>query len=390
MRRREFITLLGGTAAAWPLTARAQQSDRIRRVGVLMGYSEEDLQAQRLFAAFRQGLTDAGWTTERNLQIEVRWTRAEVGRIKQFASELVALKPDVILSNSTPGTAALKREARRSPSYSILCPTRSGPVFITSLSRPGGNITGFINLEAAMGGKWLELLKEAAPGINHAAIMFNPDTAPGGGRYFQTSFEAAGLKLGVKTMLAQARDLADIERAIANIASVAGGGLVVMTDSFNAVHRRETMNFSAAHKLPTIFPGGSYAREGGLLGYGPDNLDLFARSASYVARVLKGDNPGDLPVQVPRKFELVINLKTANSLGLAVPPHCKRPPMRWSNDPPPRVHHTAWRRGCFVAGECPRSYPNKPIRLIVPFLVVTADIAARIVTPALSKTLDSR
>jgi putative ABC transport system substrate-binding protein len=319
VRRREFITLVGGAAVAWPVTVRAQQADRVRRVGVLMGYSEDDQHAQRMFAAFRQGLVDAGWTDGRNLQIEVRWTRAEVGRIKQFASELVALKPDVILSNSTPATAALKRETTTVPIVFNIVSDPVGAGFITSLSRPAGNITGFINVEAAMGGKWLELLKEVAPSISHAAILFNPETAPGGGEYFMPSFEAAGVKLGVKTIVARARDSADIERVMAGVAGEAGGGLVVMTDSFNAVHRRETMKLAAAHKLPTIFPGGSYAREGGLLGYGPDNVDLFARSASYVDRVLKGENPGVLPVQVPRKFELIINLVTAKTLGLTVP-----------------------------------------------------------------------
>ena len=318
MRRREFFGVVGG-AAAWPALARAQQSDHKRRLGVLMGYSENDPQAQRLFAAFRQGLIEAGWIAGGNLEIEVRWTGAEVERMRQLASELVAGKPDVILSNSTPLTAALKRETATIPIVFTIVSDPVGAGFITSLARPAGNMTGFINVEAAMGGKWLELLKEVAPGINHAAILFNPQTAPGGGEYFLPSFEAAGVKLGVKTNAAPVRGLADIGRVVAGIAERAGGGLVVMTDSFNAVHRGETMKLAAAHKLPTIFPGGSYAREGGLIGYGPDNVDLFARSATYVDRVLTGENPGELPVQVPRKFELVINLVTAKTLGLTVP-----------------------------------------------------------------------
>jgi putative ABC transport system substrate-binding protein len=318
MERRKFISLLGG-AAAWPVTSWAQKAEGLRRVGVLMAYAEDNPLSQRMVAALRQGLTEAGWTLGHDLQIDVRWSNGDVERIKKFASEIVALKPNVILSNSTPVTAVLKRETSTIPIVFNIVSDPVGAGFIASLSRPSGNLTGFINVEEAMGGKWLELLKEAAPSMRHAAIVFNPEVAPGGGSYFLPSFDAAGLKLGVRTTSARVHNPADIERAITDLASEPGGGLVVNADSFNAVHRKELMELAAAHKLPAIFPGGSYATEGGLLGYGPDNVDLFARSASYVDRVLRGENPGNLPVQVPRKFDLVINLKTAKDLGLAIP-----------------------------------------------------------------------
>ena len=318
MKRREFISLVGG-AAAWPVTSWAQKADGVRRMSVLMAYAKDDPLAQREVAALQQGLTEAGWAVGHDLQIDVRWGNVDAGRLKQVASEIVALKPDVILTNTTPVTAVLKRETSTIPIVFNIVSDPVGAGFIASLSRPGGNLTGFINVEDAMGGKWLALLKEAAPSVSHAAILFNPEAAPGGGGYFLASFNAAGLKLGVKTNSAVVHNAADIERAIIDLASEPGGGLVVNADSFNAVHRKQLMELAAAHKLPAIFPGGSYASEGGLLGYGPDNVDLFARSASYVDRVLRGEKPGELPVQVPRKFDLVINLKTAKALGLTIP-----------------------------------------------------------------------
>jgi putative ABC transport system substrate-binding protein len=318
MRRREFITLLGGAAVVWPLAARAQQSDRIRRIAVLTGYAANDPLSQPRIAAFLQGLSELGWSDSRNLHIDYRWASADVERIKQFAKELVALKPDVILAQSTPVTAALQRETTGIPIVFVLVSDPVGAGFVASLARPGGNITGFINFEESMGGKWLELLKEVAPAVKRAAIMFNPDTSPGGGGYFLHSFEAAGTALGVKPIVAPVRNPSEIEKVIGDLAREPDGGLVLMPDIFLQLHREQVMTLAERHKLPVVYWLGAYAKEGGLLGYGPDYLDLFRRSASYVDRILKGEKPSNLPLQVPTKFELVINLKTAKALGLDV------------------------------------------------------------------------
>ena len=319
MRRRTFIAGLS-SAAAWPMVGRAQQASRVRRIGVLMGYAEDDPEAQRRVAAFERGLAEAGWVVGRNLQIDRRWGSADAERIKQFAGELVSLNPDVILANTTPITAALKRATSTIPIVFAIVSDPVGEGLVASLARPGGNVTGFINVEASLGGKWLELLKEIAPTVNHASIMFNPETAPGGGRYFLPSFELAGAKLGIRTRTAPVRNVAEIEHAIADLTDEPGGGLVMMTDGFLTVHRAEVMTRAASYKLPSTYPVAAYAREGGLFAYSADYLDLFHRSSSYVDRILKGERPGDLPVQVPTRFELVINLKTARALGLTVPP----------------------------------------------------------------------
>ena len=318
MQRREFITLLGGTAATWPIAAHAQQPDQIRRIAVLTGYAANDPLSQSWIAAFLQGLSELGWSDSRNLHIDYRWTNADVERIKPFAKELVALKPDVILANSTPVTAALQRETTDIPIVFVIVSDPVGAGFVASLARPGGNITGFINFEDSMGGKWLELLKEIAPAVKRAAIMFNPDTAPGGGGYFLHSFEAAGAALGVKPIVAPVRSPSEIEKVIGDLAREPDGGLVLTPDIFLLVNRKQVMTLAERHKLPVVYWLGVYAKEGGLLGYGPDYHDLYRRSASYVDRILKGEKPSNLPVQVPTKFELVINLKTAKALGLDV------------------------------------------------------------------------
>jgi putative ABC transport system substrate-binding protein len=320
MRRREFITLVGCAATTWPFPARAQQGERVRRIGVLMGYAEGDPEAQKRIGAFRQALAKTGWVVGGNLQIEYRWANADVERIEQFAKELVDLKPDVILANTTPVTAALHRQTSTLPVVFVIVSDPVGAGFVANLARPAGNITGFINFEDTMGGKWLELVKEVAPATMHAAIMFNPDTAPGGGQYFLPSFEMAGSKLHVRTVAAPVHNPAEIDNAMAELAQEPQGALVMMTDSFMTVHRQRVMALAASYKLPAMSALGVYAREGGLVGYAPDYLDLFGRSASYVDRILRGANPGDLPVQVPTKFEFVINLKTAKALGLTVPP----------------------------------------------------------------------
>jgi ABC-type uncharacterized transport system substrate-binding protein len=297
----------------------AQQPEQIRRVGVLMGYAENDPESQTRIAAFVQALSDSGWSDGRNLHIDYRWASADVERIKQFAKELVALKPDVILANTTPVTAALQRETADIPIVFVIVSDPVGAGFVASLARPGGNITGFINFEDSMGGKWLELLKAIAPAVKLSGIMFNPDTAPGGGGYFLHSFEAAGAALGVKTIVTPVRSTNEIEKVIGDLARERDGGLVVMTDSFLTVNRKQVMTLAERYKLPAVYPTRYFVTDGGLISYAADLIDQYRRSASYVDRILRGEKPADMPVQVPTKFELVINLKTAKALGLTVP-----------------------------------------------------------------------
>jgi len=319
MNRRDFITLLGG-AAALPLAARAQQGERMRRIAVLMGWSESDPQFRSWIDTFVEGLAQLGWADGRNVQINVRWASGDVVRMRTFAKELVELQPDVILGGTTPVTAALQRETRTIPIVFVVVADPVGAGFVAGLPHPGGNITGFLNAEAAIGGKWLEMLKEIAPHVTRVAIMFNPDTAPLGGAYFLGSFEAAARSLAVEPITARVRSDAEIEAVIASLEGTQGG-LVIMTDSFMGVHRGTVISLATRTKVPVIgadLP--SFAREGGLLSYGANLRDIFRRAAPYVDRILHGANPGDLPVQAPVKYEMAINLKTANALGLTVPP----------------------------------------------------------------------
>ena len=320
MRRRDFIKIVSASATAWPLAALAQQSDRVARIGLLTAYAANDTLSQPWIATFVRGLSELGWSVGRNLQIDYRWGSANVERIKQFAKELVSLKPDVILAGSTPVTAALQRETVGIPIVFVVVSDPVGDGFVASLARPGGNITGFINFEHSMGGKWLVLLKEAAPMLKRVATMFNPETAPGGGRYFVPSFEVAGATLGVKPIVAPVRSPGEIDKVIEDLAREPDGGLVLIPDTFTFVNRTQVMTLAERHKLPLILWLGNHAKEGALVGYGPNYHDLFRRSASYVDRILRGEKPSDLPVQVPTKFDLVINLKTAKTLGLTVTP----------------------------------------------------------------------
>jgi putative tryptophan/tyrosine transport system substrate-binding protein len=315
MRRRNFILLAGG-AVAWPVAARAQQ--RIRRVGILMGYAQNDPEGQARLAALLEALKPLGWEGGRNLQIELRWASADVAQISRFAKELVAFKPDLIVSNTTPVTAAVHRETADIPIVFIIVSDPVGEGFVASLSHPGRNITGFINVEDTMGGKWLELLKEVAPTTNRAAMMFNPDTAPGGGNYFLPNFEAAGRALGIKTAAAPVRSETEIANVIGSLAGERNGGLVVMTDAYMTVHRRDIIRLAERERLPTVYPTSISAHDGGLISYAPDYHDVFRRGAGYVDRVLRGESASDLPVQVPTKFEFVINLKAAKALGVKI------------------------------------------------------------------------
>jgi putative ABC transport system substrate-binding protein len=316
MRRREFVAGIAG-AAAWQRVARTQE--RMRRIGILMGPTQDDPEVNAWIAAFLEGLQKAGWEDGRNIEIVYRWAGANVDRYEPLAKELVELQPDIILANTTPVTAALQRQTRTIP---IVFGNVSDPVgagYVDSLARPGGNITGFTNFEAAMSGKWLELLKGIAPRVTRAAIMFNPRTAPGGGNYFLPPFEAAAPILSVKPLAIPVHGTTEIENAIAGLASEPGGGLVVSPDSFMTVHRKLVILLTNAAKLPAVYPLAIFANEGGLLGYGPDYRDSFRRSAAYIDRILKGEKPAALPVLAPTKYELVINLNTAKALGIEIP-----------------------------------------------------------------------
>jgi len=319
MRRRDFIKVVPGSAMTWPLAARAQQSERMRRIGVLMGYPENDLEGPAFFAAFREGLQKLGWMEGRNIQLDTRWVPPDDAEARQrFAKELVALQPDLILSSVTPTTAALLQHTRTIP---IVFATVSDPVgsgFVASLARPGGNVTGFQALLGSLGGKWLELLKEIAPHVASVAMLFNPAVAPYA-EAFLNPFKAAASSFAVEPIAASVRDTSELEAVIAAQARAQNGGLIVMPDTFMDVHRAEIISLAARFGVPAIYPRRPFTEVGGLLSYGIDQLDSYRRAAIYVDRILKGEKPSDLPVQAPVKFELVINLKTAKALGLEVP-----------------------------------------------------------------------
>ena len=318
MNRRKFITLLGGTAA-WPLAARAQQGERVRRIGVFWGLRENDPEGIRWLSGFIRPFQELGWTDGRNVRMDVRWSDSNTERERMFAKELVNLQPDVILAHGTPVTAALQRETRTIPIVFGAVADPVGAGFVASLSRPSGNITGFLFAEAEMGGKWLELLKEIAPGVKQAAMIFNPDTAPGRGSYYLSSFEVAAQSLKVEPITVSVRSDADIVTAVNSLERYPETGLVAMADTFMISHRGPIISAAARNNVPAVYFHAAFARDGGLLSYGPDNVDIFRRAAPYVNRILRGANPGELPVQVPIKFETVINLKTASALGLTVP-----------------------------------------------------------------------
>jgi putative ABC transport system substrate-binding protein len=322
MRRREFIILLGGGATmAWPLAARAQQPDRMRRIGVLMSVEENDPEGKTQLSQFTQGLAESGWTDGRNLRMEVRWGGGDVNRTRTFAKELVALQPDVILAQGTPGTAALQRETRTIPIVFVVVADPVGPGFVAGLPRPGGNITGFINSEAVIGAKMLELLTEIAPGLKRVAMIFDPDTAPGRGTYYFRDFEAAARSSKLEAIAAEARSDAEIETVVTSLRGEPRGGLIVTPDYFMFNHSEQIISQAARNNVPAVYPWRSVvARQDGLLSYGPDLVDIHRRSAPYVDKILRGAKPADLPVQVPVKFEMAINAKTAKALGLTVPP----------------------------------------------------------------------
>jgi putative ABC transport system substrate-binding protein len=322
LRRREVITLLGG-AAAWPLAVRAQQPDRVRRIGVLMGYAENDREGQAFVAAFREGLQKLGWAEGRNIRIDTRWATADVESIQRFAKELVALQLDLILSQNTPTTAAMLQQTRTIPVIfaNVTDPVGSG--FVASFPRPGGNATGFVAAEGSMASKWLELLKETAPRTARVAFLFNPATATYA-EYYLNPFNAAARSFAVEAIAAPVRDASDLETVIAAQARAPNGGLIVMPDGFLNTHGAEIIMLAARYRLPAVHPFRQFAELGGLLSYGNDRPDQFRRAATYADRILKGTKPSELPVEAPVKFELVINLKTAKALGLDVPLHLQQ------------------------------------------------------------------
>jgi putative tryptophan/tyrosine transport system substrate-binding protein len=317
IRRREFIVTLG-SAAAWPLVARAQQAEQIRRIAMLSGLTASDPEAQARLAAFHQGLKEVGWTADRTLHIDFRWSSGDTAETQTLARELVELNPELIVGMTTPAVAALVKETKTIPIVfaGIVDPVGRG--FVSNMARPGGNVTGILNFEFSIGGKWLETLKQVAPAVRRVALLFNPETAP-----FAPSFvrviEGSATSFAVEPTPAPVYDTAQLERAVIDLAAKPGGGLIVLPDVFTIGHRDLIIGLAARHRVPAVYPLRAFVMSGGLISDSGDTSDILRRTASYVDRILKGAKPGDLPVQSPTKFELVINLKTAKTLGLTVP-----------------------------------------------------------------------
>ena len=318
MRRREFIALLGGAAAAWPLAARAQPGERVRRIGVLLPATADDPEFQARFTAFLQVLRELGWTDGRNVQIDTRWATANAAEIRRHAAELVALAPDIILANGSAVVGALQQATRTVPIVFVVVAEPVGAGFVDSLARPGGNVTGFTNFEYAMGGKWLELLKEIAPRVTRVAVLRDPAIAVGAGQF--GAIQTVAPSFGVEVRPVNVRDASEIERVVMAFSHSSNGGLIVTGSPLAALHRDLIITLAARYKLPAVYFERNFVTAGGLVSYGPAFVDQFRRAAGYVDRILKGEKPADLPVQAPTKYELVINLKAAKALGIEVPP----------------------------------------------------------------------
>jgi ABC-type uncharacterized transport system substrate-binding protein len=319
MRRREFITLLGGAAAAWPLTARAQQGERVRRIGIILPAAADDPAWQAWVGAFLQALGELGWTIGRNVRIDTRWAGANAAEIRRHAAELAALAPDVILTAGTSTVGPLLQATRTVP---VVFPNVGDPVgagFVESLARPGGNATGFLAFEYSLSGKWLELLKEIAPGVTRVAVLRDPATPSGVGQFSVIQAVAPPLRVEVNPINMR-RDAGEIERAIAAFAGSPNGGLILTAAALSLLHHNLIVTLAARHKLPAVYAYRNIVTAGGLISYGADYTDQYRRAAGYVDRILKGEKPSDLPVQAPTKYELIINLKTAKALGLEVAP----------------------------------------------------------------------
>ena len=318
MRRREFAILAGGAVVTWPLAARAQPSGQVRQIGMLIANEENEPLVRSRVASFRQGLNDLGWTEGGNLQIAYRWTGNDPERTQRCVSELVALAPEVILSHSPPATSTLSKATRSIPIVFVQITDPVGAGLVTNLARPGANITGFTTFEFSMGTKWLDLLKGIAPKLARVAVLQYAKSPTWSGQL--QAIEAAAPSLGTQIIPAGVEGAADIERSIAEIARKANGGLIVLPDSITLIHRKLIVSLAARYRLPAIYPFRYFPDDGGLISYGIDLADVWRRSAAYVDRILKGSAAGDLPVQQPTKFELVVNLKTAKVLGLEIPP----------------------------------------------------------------------
>ncbi len=317
MNRRELVTLVGG-AVAWPMAARAQQTERVRRIGVLMNLAADDPASQTRNAGFLQGLQQLGWTDGRNVRIDYRWAAGEAERFRRHAAELVALAPDVILASASPSVAALQQASTTVPIVFVIVIDPVGAGFVASLARPGGNATGFTLFEYGISGKWLEALKEIAPGVTRAAVIRDPGIAAGVGQL--GALQAVAPSFKVELTPVDVRDPGEIERAITAFARMPNGGIVVTGSPSQGVHRELIISLAAKHRLPAVYPFRYLVAEGGLISYGPDQADQYRRAASYIDRIFKGEKPSDLAVQAPTKFEMAINLKTAKSLGLLPPP----------------------------------------------------------------------
>jgi putative ABC transport system substrate-binding protein len=318
MRRREFIAFVGGAAAAWPLAARAQQPERVRRIGVLVPVATDDPEIRLRLTTFQQALQGLGWTDGRNVHIETRFSAGNAADARKYAAELAAIEPDIILAVGSAGLAPMLQATQTVPIVFVIVPDPVGSGFVHSLSRPGGNATGFTSFEYNLCGKWLELLKEIAPGVTRAAVLRDPALAVGIGQF--AVIQSVAPSVGVDVIPVNLGDAAEIEREVAAFAQSANGGLIATASALTAVHRDLIITLAAQHKLPAVYQERNYVAAGGLISYGPNFLDQFRRAAGYVDRVLRGEKPADLPVQAPTKYELVINLKTAKALGLAVPP----------------------------------------------------------------------
>jgi len=317
VKRREFVSVLGG-AAAWPFATRAQEGERMRRIGVLMPSAADDPEYQARMTAFVQGLAQLGWLDGHNVRIDTRWGVADADRIRKYAAELLALAPDVILANSSAALAPLLQATRTVPIVFARVGDPVGAGYVDSLARPGGNATGFLVWEYSIAAKWLELLKEIAPGVTRVAVLRDPAVASGVGQF--GAVQIAAPSLGVKLSPVDLRDAGEIERALTTFAQGSNGGLIVTGSPGALSHRTVIVALAARHRLPAVYAGRVFAVDGGLISYGSDSVDQFRRAAGYVDRILKGEKPADLPVQAPTKYELVINLKTAKELGLTVPP----------------------------------------------------------------------
>jgi putative tryptophan/tyrosine transport system substrate-binding protein len=319
MKRREFITLLGGAAAAWPLAARAQESRRVRRVGVLATVPADDSEIQTRMAAFHQGLQEKGWIVGRNIRIDYRWSAAgDDEQTRKYAAELIALAPEVVLAVATATVGPLKRVSGTTPIVFVQVSDPVGAGFVESLARPGGNTTGFTLFEFSMSAKWLELLKDIEPSLTRVAVLRDPDLASGIGQF--AAMQSVAPSLGMELTPIGVRGASEIERALSAVTQRSNTGLVVLPGSLTLLHRKLIITLAAHHHLPAVYPYRYHVIDGGLISYGPDTIDQYRLAAGYVDRILKGEKPAELPVQAATKFELVINLKTAKALGIEVPP----------------------------------------------------------------------